>query len=166
MPEKKWKHDPNTPGQEWTRLKNYYASKHDWAFFIDGDEIYNEENLLKVKTKIESGRYTAYRCGWKNIREGGPKGLQQSNMIVNGPKIYKTSDYAFSRGWPNEVLRPAKGKYNKEPEKECNVWCWHGVLMPRTNSIEEDRARVKKRQGKLKEYETLEWEDVYKWPWK
>lgn len=164
MPKKQWKHDPNTPGQEWTRLKNHYAAKHDWVFFIDGDEIYNEENLLKMKANIESRRYTAYRCGWKVLQDT-PNALLQSNTIINGVKLYKTLEYQWRRGWPNEVLKPVGETHNKEPKEECDVWCWHGVLLPRTNSVEEDRPRVKKRQRKLVEYETLEWKEVHRWPW-
>ena len=46
-------------GAEWTVLKNEYASKHDWVFWIDGDEIYDQENLIILRDKINSRKYNA-----------------------------------------------------------------------------------------------------------
>ena len=165
MPIRTTKHDPINAGTEWTRLKNEYASKHDWVLFIDGDEVFNKENLLKLKAKMEDGKYTAYRVGWKNVREHGG-GVQVSEPVINGAKLYKTSDYKFVRSWPKEVLRSLRDEvHTKEPKEECDVWCWHGVMLRRTNAIPEDRSRDKKRQGKLEQYANLGWEDSYKWPW-
>jgi glycosyltransferase involved in cell wall biosynthesis len=164
MPVRKTKHHPIHAGSEWTRLKNEYAAKHDWVLFIDGDEIFNEENLLKLKAKVDDGKYTAYRVGWKNIREHGT-GIQTSNMIVNGCKLYKTSDYKFHRSWPREVLRSMSEEHTKQPKEECDVWCWHGVMMLRSHSIPERRGRRQKREVKLGRYSNLEWEDAHKWPW-
>ncbi len=164
MPSPRYKRDSINAGTEWTRLKNYYANKHDWVFFIDGDEIYNEENLLKVKMKLETGSHTAYRVGWKNVRKAGTQ-IQQSSIVVNGPKLYKTSDYEFYRAWPKEVLQSRVQVHNKEPKEDCDIWCWHGVLLERTHSISEMSARIKKRVGKAGQYNTLDWEDLYGFPW-
>lgn len=164
MPVKKSKHDPHGSGQEWTKLKNQYAAKHDWVFFIDGDEIFNVENLRKIKALLENPAYTAYRVGWKNIKDedGVP---MISNMIVNGAKIYKTSDYSFRRGWPNEVLQAEEGLDNRQPKEECEVWCWHGVLLVRS-SRQEDTSRRKKRVSKLEQYNReLQWKELRDWPW-
>ncbi len=165
LPEAKYKGDHAT-AQAYTDIKNVYASKHDWVFFIDGDEIYNEENLLKIKEEAASGEYTAYRIGWKTLRKTR-KGKQVGNTIINGPKLYKTSDYEFRRGWPNEVLQHhSEEKDNREPKQECGVWCWHGVLLDRTLSIREHTARKKKRHSKRDLYdETLVWTDIKEWPW-
>jgi glycosyltransferase involved in cell wall biosynthesis len=165
LPVKRYKHDPINPSTAYTIIKNQYADKHDWVFFIDGDEIFNEENLLKLKAKVDDGKYTAYRVGWKNIREHGTR-IQVSNMIVNGCKLYKTSDYKFHRGWPREVLRPMSEEDTKQPKEECDIWCWHGVLLQRSNSIPEKRGREKKRNSKAALYEaSLTWKDTNKWPW-
>jgi hypothetical protein len=165
MPPRITKHHPVHAGTEWTRLKNEYAAKHDWVLFIDGDEVFDKENLLKLKAKLDDGQYTAYRVGWKNLRVQGGTKQTSSTIVVNGAKLYKTSDYEFSRSWPKEVLRPVSGEANKEPKEECDIWCWHGVMLKRTNSIPEDRARDKKRQSKLEQYADLEWEDTQLWPW-
>ncbi len=164
LPVKKYKHDPLGPGQEWTALKNLYASKHDWVLFIDGDEIYNEENLLKLKALAGDETFTAWRVGWKTMRETPAGGFQVAKTIINGAKLYKSSDYRFHRGWPNEVLKPV-GTDKKQPKEDCDVWCWHGVLFPRTSTVPEHGQRKKKRLGKEVEYENLEWEGSTKWPW-
>jgi glycosyltransferase involved in cell wall biosynthesis len=164
LPVRRTKHDPVNAGTEWTKLKNEYAAKHDWVLFIDGDEIFDEENLLKLKAKAGDEKYTAYRVGWKNVRKQGEQ-IQISNIVVNGAKLYKTSEYTFGRSWPREVLRPIGEVHNKEPKEECDVWCWHGVMLRRSHSVPDSRARDKKRQGKLVEYSKLEWEDTNKWPW-
>jgi len=165
LPEKRYKHDPINPGTAYTIIKNQYANKHDWVFFIDGDEIYDEENLLKMKAKAGDERHTAYRVGWKVVRET-KTGVQKSDILINGIKLYKTSDYEFGRAWPREVLRSLTVEHNKERKKDCDVWCWHGVLLQRSNSIPEKRGREKKRNGKAEHYEaSLTWGDTYKWPW-
>ena len=165
LPVKKYKHDPHGPGQEWTVLKNLYASKHDWVIFIDGDEIYNEENLLKLKKLAGDETFTSYRVGWKTMRETPAGGLEVAKTVVNGAKLYKSSDWRFHRAWPKEVLKATHALSTKQPKEDCDIWCWHGVLFPRTNSVPEAPQRKKKRVGKIAQYEGLEWEDSIKWPW-
>ena len=164
MPVKQYKHDPNGPGQEWTALKNLYAAKHDWVLFIDGDEIFDEDNLCKLKALAGDETFTAYRVGWKTMRET-VDGFQVAKTIVNGAKLYKSSDYLFHRGWPNEVLKPIDKHHKKQPKGDCDVWCYHAVLFPRTSTVPEAQQRKKKRLGKIIDYENLEWEDSVKWPW-
>ena len=165
MPVKKYKHDPHGPGQEWTKLKNMYAHKHDWVLFIDGDEIYDEENLLKLKEVAGGEAFTAYRVGWKTMRETPDGVFQVAKTIVNGAKLYKSSDWEFHRGWPNEVLKAVHDEATKQPKEDCDIWCWHGVLFPRTSTVPEAPQRKKKRVSKTAQYEGLEWEDSIKWPW-
>jgi glycosyltransferase involved in cell wall biosynthesis len=158
------------PAQQWIQLKNDYANKHDWILLLDGDEIFDEENLLKLKAKAESNaRYTSYHIGWKMARE--VKGVKQvSNMIVSGPKLYKGCNYFFDRGWPQEILKRnpniANSRFcDRDIKEECNTWCWHGVLLNRS-STPERTARKKKRKERWGYYdEQLKWEDVEKWPW-
>lgn len=153
-------------GRGWTALKNQYADKHDWVFFVDGDEIYNIENLKLLKTKLYNGTHTAYRTGWKVVREvNGQK--QISDMRVNGAKLYKSSDYSFGRAWPLETLHGNSDfKFGCEERKDCNVWCWHGVLLERTKSVEEAKVRQVKRKNKYIEYDTeLTWTNIEEWPW-
>jgi hypothetical protein len=158
------------PPQQWIQLKNDYADKHEWIFLLDGDEIFDEENLLKIKAKAESNaKYTAYHIGWKMVREvNGQK--QVSEMKPSGSKLYKSSDYRFWRGWPGEILKrnPDVDNFrgrNRDIKEECDVWCWHGVLLNRS-STPERTARKKKKDERWRYYdEQLEWEDVDKWPW-
>ena len=175
LPDKSSKYSFDGPGQKWTELKNEYANKHDWILLLDGDEIFDEENLRRLKAKAYSEpvngvvRYTAYHIGWKMVREvDGQK--QVSEMKPSGTKLYRSSDYSFDRGWPGEILKrnpliKNNRERNKEPMEACDVWCWHGVLLNRS-SLPERTARRKKRQERLKYYdEQLKWKDVDKWPW-
>lgn len=153
-------------GRGWTALKNQYTDKHDWVFFVDGDELYNTENLNLLKEKLNGGVYTAYRTGWKMVREvDGQK--QVSEMRVNGAKLFRSVDYRFTKAWPFETLPnlPCRTLIS-EPKEECEVWCWHGVLLERTKSIEEDSFRKYKRGKKYIEYDTkLKWTNIEEWPW-
>ena len=155
------------PAQQWIALKNEYADKHEWILLLDGDEIFDEENLLKLKAKAESGEHTAYHIGWRMVREVGTK-IQVSNMIPSGAKLYKSSDYYFRRGWPNEVLAardPAVIPKNEDSKFDCDIWCWHGVLLNRS-SVPEHTPRRKKRIERYNYYDAqLEWETVDKLPW-
>ena len=52
------------------------------------------------------------------------------------------------------------------PKNQCDVWCWHGVLLRRTKSVQEQLFRVRKRVSKYSSYnKQLEWENVEEWPW-
>ncbi len=177
LPNKSSKYSFDGPAQAWTDLKNKYANKHDWILLLDGDEIFDEENLLRLKAKAYSEpdprtgvrRYTAYHIGWKMLREvNGQK--QVSEMKPSGTKLYRSADYSFDRGWPNEILKRnplvhnARDR-NREPKEYTDVWCWHAVLLNRSSSPERT-ARRKKRIERWSYYDTeLEWEDVDKWPW-
>lgn len=170
LPDKSSKYSFDGPAQRWIELKNEYANKHDWIFSIDGDEIFDEDNLLRLKAKVESGaHYTAYHIGWKMVREVGG-GLQISEMKPSGPKMYKSSDYFFDRGWPGEILKrnPAVNnprERSKDIKEECDIWCWHGVLLNRSHRPERT-ARRKKRLERYNYYDAqLQWENVDRLPW-
>lgn len=170
------------PPQQWTKLKNDYANKHEWILLLDGDEIFDEENLRRLKAKvfdrttdvkkhnIPVREYTAYHIGWRMCRIiNGQK--QISEMKPSGTKLYKSSDYSFDRGWPGEVLKRNPKIDNprnraKDIKEECDVWCWHTVLLQRS-SVPERTARKKKRDERWQYYdEQLSWETVEEWPWK
>lgn len=171
LPNKSSKYSFDGPAQAWTELKNEYANKHDWILLLDGDEIFDEENLrrLKAKALADPVIYTAYHIGWKMLREvNGQK--QVSEMKPSGTKLYRSADYSFDRGWPGEILKRNPSvinnrERNKEPKEYTDVWCWHAVLLNRSSSPERT-ARRKKRIERWKYYdEQLSWEDVDKWPW-
>lgn len=158
------KRPAETIGNEYLRIKNLYANRHDWAFFIDGDEIYNIENLNKIKEKAENTTHTAYRIGWKMVREQGDQ-KQIAPTKVNGCKLWKTSEYYHRKAWPKEVLQ-AKNIDGKEPKGECDIWCWHGVLLQRSKSVTENRIRLIRRTDKAESYNReLPWENIPEWPW-
>ena len=163
--------DSGNAAKQWIDLKNDYGHKHDWTLLLDGDEIFDEENLLKLKDKAECGNYLAFHIGWKMARiVSGQK--QISNVHPAGCKLYKGARYYFRKEWPNEVQDRVRRGPNRarvsqmEPKSKTDVWCWHGVLLQRSETIPEDTARKKKRGDKHALYnEYLQWEDVDKWPW-
>jgi glycosyltransferase involved in cell wall biosynthesis len=170
------KYSFDAAGQQWIILKNAYADKHDWILMLDGDEIFDEENLLKLKAKVGIEKpFPGYNIGWKIVRKTQTH-IQQSNIIISGPKLYKTSEYVFQRGWPGEILcrssinsdgtrTISRRRSFKNPRLMCDVWCWHGVLLNRSTKPEAT-ARMKKRMEKEIYYNTtLQWENVDKWPW-
>lgn len=156
-----------TGPQEWVSLKNEYADKHEWILLLDGDEIFDEESLRTLKARAESGVHEAYHIGWRMVREvNGQK--QISSMTPSGLKLYKSSCYRFRRGWPGEILCSVRSRHeaNHDLARNCDVWCWHGVLLQRSKSTPERIARKKKRLDREEYYdEHLEWEDVEEWPW-
>lgn len=153
----------NVSGADWTRLKNEFADKHDWVFFIDGDEIYLKSQLEILKDKIYNGKYHAYRVGWKIIRE--QDGLfQVSNTKPNRVKAYYSPGFYFKRAWPKEVLQSINENFVKD--SSIDVWCYHGVLLKRS-SCREPANRRKKRQIKEATYnKILTWTDIVQPPWK
>lgn len=171
LTQKTAKYSFDGPAQQWTQLKNDYANKHDWILLLDGDEIFDEDNLRRLKAKAHADPviYTAYHIGWKMCREvGGQK--QVSEMKPSGTKLYRSADYYFKRGWPGEILKRTVGidnarERNKEPKESTDAWCWHCVLLPRS-STPERTARRKKKDERWSYYdEQLEWENVEEWPW-
>ncbi len=158
------KKDGNVAGQEYERLKNVYADKHEWCIFIDGDEIYNIENLNMIKEKAGNPEHTAYRVGWKMVREqNGQKQIAPTK--INGCKLFKTSEYYHRRAWPYEVLQ-AKNADNREPKQKHSIWCWHGVLLQRSKSVTEHPVRLARRLNKAESYaRELQWTNISEWPW-
>jgi glycosyltransferase involved in cell wall biosynthesis len=151
----------NIKRTHWPNIKNEFADRHDWIFFIDGDEVYTKENLLNIKAKIKSNKYKAYRVAWKNLRKR--EQYQISNPIVNGCKIWKSDSFYVKRAWPKEVLQEVNS-FSKEPKEECSIWCWHGVLLDRTTG-REPTSRMKKRRIKDGQYEELDWTTIGRLPW-
>ncbi len=156
--------DGNVAGTKYIDIKNSFADKHEWCIFIDGDEIYNIENLNKIQEKINSSRYTAYRVAWKMVREqDGQK--QIADTAVDGCKLFKTSEYYHRKAWPVEVLQ-SRGGDNREPKEKYSIWCWHGVLLQRSTSVPERKIRLTRRLNKAESYNReRQWTNISKWPW-
>jgi len=175
-------------GEKFTNLKNFYSKKHDWVVWIDSDEIYPVESLLKMKELIEiyskapikipikppllvEERKTI-RCSWKLVREENGKLFIADKLRMNGHKAFDSRIYTYIDPWPYEVLYG--NEHLKESKKHYNgVWCWHAVLLERSSvgSVYKDTkgrytVREKKRQGKLEMYiPQYEWKEIEKLPW-
>jgi len=175
-------------GETFTALKNHYGKKHDWVVWVDSDEIYPIESLLKMKELIEVYSRTpitgnrpplpieerkTIRCSWKLIREENDELFVANELRMNGHKAFDSRMYTFIDPWPYEVLYG--NEHLKESKKHYNgVWCWHAVLLERSSqgSIYKDirgryTVREKKRQGKLEQYiPKYKWEKVPDLPWR
>lgn len=169
-------------GKEYTVLKNRYSKKHDWAVWIDSDEIYPVSSLLKMKELIVSGAsvkasvpedknvFIPYenrktvRCSWRLIREENSKLLVADKLRMNGHKAFDSKLYTFIEPWPVETLNGVRRL--KDSKNVFNgVWCWHAVLLQRS-SKGDNALRIEKKQAKLDEYIPLyEWSKVEKYPW-
>ena len=155
----------NVTGADWTDLKNALSLRHDWVLFIDGDEIFPVEQLHRLrKEKLLSGKYDAYRVGWKNLRVKDNK-FQVSSFRVNGAKMWKPKSFYFKRAWPREVLEAVHRGCFKEPKDKTTVWCYHGVLLNRSSN-REATGRRKKREVKIERYDKEDtWTDIDNLPW-
>lgn len=156
----------NVSGRDWTDLKNQFSEKHEWVFWIDGDEIYPDESIVLMKNMLENGvEDDCIRISWIFLKEEEGKKYRSTTPKINGSKMFKPSKFRFERAWPREVLykqsadakRASKSEYN-------NVWCWHGVCLIRS-SVEERKHRRLKREAKLIEYKDLDWVEIDKFPW-
>lgn len=153
---------------DYSNLKNSYAQKHDWVFFVDGDEIFPIDQLLKIKQILGSKRkkHFAYRIGWKNLRIKD-NDLQISELRINGCKLYKSNKFNFKRGWPREVLQPIEriNRKRKQSPFKCELWCYHCVLLKRSFG-KEDKARIKKRKGSSDKWRNSNWISIDNLPWR
>jgi hypothetical protein len=161
--------DPCLDGRMFTDVMNKYASRHDWVFWVDSDEIYLPEPLEVMKELIERRfndllNVQTIRCGWKTIRAVDNGYEVSTEAKINGHKAYNTSMYELGRAWPREVLRGPDSL--KEYPTPNGVWCYHAVLLNRSTGPEE-AVRAKKRRIKTAEYNRyFEWERVEELPWK
>jgi hypothetical protein len=136
-------HNRPCNAEEYPHLKNEFANKHEWVFWVDGDEIYPEENLHLVTKFIDSKNHHAYRMTWKNLalKKGQ---IQISTPIIGGTKLYRPIRYFYRRAWPREVLDSPKGVngLGRQQGPTLNgLWCWHGKFLKRSRIVDFDREQ-------------------------
>lgn len=127
-------------GAEFTQLKNRYSSKWDWVFWVDGDEVWPEDQLRILKANYEANKYwTAFRIGWRNLVVVDDQ-IYASSVVMNGPKFIDTSVHEFRRAWPKEVM--IGGNDSKQSHSVAgNQWCWHGKMLNRSSYIQKHRNK-------------------------
>jgi glycosyltransferase involved in cell wall biosynthesis len=159
-------------GKEYTELKCEYSKKHEWVFWIDSDEIYPEESLIKIERRLKDPdyEYSTINILWKvlKIRNGYIYETKSTEKLCGKGKLFKPSNHLYRRAWPREVLdcrEHSQAECSKEPRGLNGLYCWHGVLLNRSSSIREDTLRRKKRIGKIAEYEQYDWIEIDELPW-
>jgi glycosyltransferase involved in cell wall biosynthesis len=154
-------------GAEFTKMKTEMSALHDWVFWVDGDEIWPEDNLLLLRDRLSqySKDLDAFRVAWRYLSVIGGA-IYCSSPVVNGPKLYRASMFEFSRSWPREVLRPKTRGRTQAVSKASAQWCWHGKLLKR--SCVDETARRKKREcypdDFCKYHKEAKWEVISKMP--
>lgn len=158
-------------GTQFTCLLNEFSQRHDWVVWIDSDEIFSVECLLRMKEfigirSVDLSLPQTVRTSWKMIREKDSKYEVSNEMKVSGHKAFNTKIFKFVRSWPRQVLKGADNHEYREPEEFNGVWCWHAVLLPRS-TVREATVRYKKRLYKFALYDRdLTWTEVGGIPWK
>ena len=167
---KKWGYS----GDKYTELKNVYSKKHEWIFWVDGDEIWPEENLRYLKSNWEQHKTEslALRIAWRDLVVVNNV-VYGSNPLANGPKLFNTSYFCFRNAWPNEIVHTYPGgKKQLMNDHLNNQWCWHGRMLNRSsysNNIT-DPVRYDKRISNIKvnfkkHHPTVDWEQFDGFPW-
>lgn len=159
-------------GREYTDLKNEYGKKHDWVFWVDSDEIYEEGMLKKIKEiRIGDPKHESMRVFWKFVTED----LRSSSYKNAGIKAFNPNVFYFRRAWPREVVsyvgdkesywRKLGIRQEHDVSKFNGIWCWHGRLLKRS-SIKEETPKRKKREALFNSLnKELKWEQLFKFPW-
>lgn len=171
--------------EDFCRIKNSHCEKNKWAFWVDGDEIYEKSVLDLIPALITSGEYQAYRVAFKYVKED--KGLFYYTDIArfNGRKLYNTRIFETVRVWPREHLATKDGtqKYLldelsspildleslSEPKSKgkgnAYLWCWHAKLMDRSQILCPIRDKRRRKLVQQFEKKNLQWKESNVLPW-
>jgi len=126
-------------GAKYTQLKNDFSTKHDWVLWVDGDEVWPEESLnrLKGNWKANLHRLTALRIAWRYLVVVDGE-IYESESLVNGPKMFNVKVHSFVHPWPYETTNGSKD--TRQPRKHAGrQWCWHGKMLNRSSKSESSR---------------------------
>ncbi len=143
-------------------------------WWIDGDEVYPLESILKIKEKLKNPEHTALNVHWRVLKiENGEifTTIDHERLCAIG-KLYETKAHFCRRAWPKEVLDCSLHYTSDHKREGCtkesrglnDIYCWHGVLLNR--SPIELTTRRKKRVSKLIDYGVqYEWKKLPSFPW-
>ena len=140
-------------------LKTSVGKEHNWAFFVDGDEIYPEEQLKKIEPTIKTLQYRGYRIAWRYVKEENGKKFVAKNLVSNVIKIYRSDRFTWTEPWPFEVMKNRKSE-RMQPKEQQDIWCWHARLL--------NRSRYKDPIREIKKEDfpyNIKWEKVTHFEW-
>lgn len=177
-------------GRFFTDLKNEYSRRQKWVFWVDGDEIYPTQSLLRLKQwTIEAlaGGHEQRQCQriyWRFMLESpSGSGYETSReFLYGGSKLFNSEIFWFRRAWPKEVVArrddiELTGVRDGKMERFNGVWCWHGTMLNRSSVY--TKGDRKKSEGKKvdfltgrhgiargkTQYEVLDWDHAVQPPW-
>jgi hypothetical protein len=141
---------------EYTQYKGSIGAEADKVFWVDSDEVYPLEQLIKIKTVLEIPE-SLFLCGyWRNLL---PEGGEATKLMHRGRILWKPSRFVLHRAWPREHLSgditKLENKTYTRLSENLKVWCYHYVLMQRSNTPE-DRYRAHKRSARQLQVEQNE----------
>ena len=182
-------------GRSYTDMKNEYSRRQKWVFWVDGDEIYTTESLLRLKKwtveAIGGGhlKTQCYRVYWRYVIGDPDRGYETSReFLYAGSKLFNSEIYWFRRAYPREVMARREdatvtGVSKGRREDFNGVWCWHGSMLRRSSVYttgDRKKAGSKKallyspipggtsksqRFGEKTRYELLSWDHTGYLPW-
>jgi len=153
-------------------LKSHYVSKHKWVFWIDGDELWPEEELRKIVPAINSGKYSlGYRIGWKFASKEKKQRILYDNYVLPADaRIFRGDTLQWFRAYPKEYLavreekRPLLMQRDVQPCGQFSFWCWHLRYMTRS-TVEPDRIRVSRTAAQIELLDLFDKVPVDRFPW-
>jgi glycosyltransferase involved in cell wall biosynthesis len=158
---------------DYTILKQEYCNRHDWAFWVDSDEIYPEGSLIKIKNRLKDPNYpySTINVLWKilKVKNGKLYETEETKDLCACGRLFNPNHHYYTRAWPKEVhecINHSRKRCSKEPKGLNGIFCWHCVLLNRSSSIVEITGRRKKRLEKIKIYEKYTWKEIPVLPWK
>lgn len=145
-------HLESRAANKYIELKRNLSEKHDWVFWIDGDEVYPEPALNLIKDKILANNRDLIYGWWRNLKVINGKLLYTDPPTHKGPIAYKPKELHLHRDWPREKIDRYDGKPRETDNPEFEgIYCWHSVLLNRSSSPEK-KNRMKKRLEREQEF--------------
>lgn len=146
-------------------MKNSYSDKHDQVFWLDSDEIYPESALRRIQFLLETDR-ERIPSYWRSVKVTNDGQVYIEEPALRGFSAWRSKTNRLYRNWPGEHLLNVDPKYrDKKQWLDPKIWCWHGVLLNRSN-MREATNRFKKRLDRMGEANKRNTWSRYGWiPW-
>ena len=146
-------------GTDYVKVKEEISCQSKYAFWIDGDEVWPEENLKTIQDYIIKG-YNVVNGFWQNLRK--EETIQQSERTFRGAVAWNTERYRLHREWPREKLSARIGdafRAHEEVSNKIDCWCYHGVLL-NLSPLPYKKNRWKKRAERMDQFSKFQWYDI------
>lgn len=147
-------------GHDYTVTKEEISVKSKHVFWIDGDEVWPQENLQAVEDYLNEG-YHVVGGYWRNLRNN--KGaIEVSRGAYRGAVAWNTERYRLHRDWPREKLSERSNdvfRAHEEVSNQISTWCYHGVLL-NLSPLPYKKNRWKKRAERNDQFANIGWYEI------